>query len=135
MRKIFAVMLAGGMLLAGAVAASAKFDSQPSAPALHVQTGASQNNAAGNQTGNNAQNANDKGVNNTKPAAKPATTSATKPATTTGQDGANDQCGFNGEFNGEQQDTGACNTQDGQSGTNEKTTANDTIESTGNQEN
>lgn len=136
MPKIFAVILAGGMLLAGAVAASAKLDTRAAAPAIHVQT---QDNGGSNQTGNHGQTGSVKGVQSDTPAVTPATTAPKTPTTvpktaTTGQTGANDQCGFDGEFNGEQQDTGACNTQDGQSGAKDQGAANDTTQGNANQE-
>ena len=124
MRKLFIAMIAGGFLLLSGVVASARFDSGSANQAPQIRA-----DGQGNQTGNANSQTTD------KPATKPVTP-ATKPAVTTA---ANGQCGFDGEFEGEQnQDSAACNVQDGpntQSGAADKTAASDTSEKGGNTEN
>jgi hypothetical protein len=131
MRKLFIAMIAGGFLLLSGVVASARFDSGSSSQAPQIQTEGSGSGAQGDQTGNSQTT--DKATKlATKPATKPTTKPATKPAATTG---TNSQCGFEGEFEGEQNDdSAACNVQEGQAGVNEKTDANDKAEKNGNNE-
>jgi hypothetical protein len=120
-------MIAGGFLLLSGVVASARIDSGSAGQAPQIRA-----EGQGNQSGNTDSQTTDKPATKpTTPGTKPATT-APKPAATTGTNG---QCGFDGEFEGEQNDdTAACNVQDGQAGVNEKANANDKAETNGNNE-
>ncbi len=131
MRRILISLIASGLLLVSGVAASAKFDSNPSDKG---QIGQQQNQTQTDKKATPAAKATDKAE--TKPATtvtKPAVT-ASKPATATPAAATQSQCGFQGEQTGEHEDSAACNDQKDQAGANEtKAEANDTQEPAGQQ--
>jgi hypothetical protein len=124
MRKFIVIIATGLMLLASAVAASARFDGSASSQGSGQSQGATADKGAkgNNQSGTNSQNGQgNTPAKTTKPAVvAPKVTTPAVAAPTAPKD---DQCGQQGEFSGQYEDpTTGCNAQsDTQSGAAEQT--------------